>query len=618
MSDAVQNPAQVAAQEAWTQLQACLDQRHSFLFEAGAGSGKTYSLVEALRYLINRDGTELIRNHQQVACITYTNVATKEIVTRTDQHPAIYSSTIHSFCWTLIHGFQPFLRKEIPNIEGWPDRLKDSAKHIVSRMVKERVESSGEKGADVHALEASLQQDQKRLESVGTRNVEYSLGHSRADQTTISLGHNDVLVLAAKLLANEKFRRILVSRFPIILIDEYQDTDNVIFDALKAHVLGTDGSPLFGFFGDHWQKIYGTGCGKIDHPKLKSIGKKANFRSVPAIVDCLNRMRPELPQEVKDPSATGSAVVFHTNEWEGSRQTGGHWVGDLPATVAHSYLQAVQKKLVDIGWAFTPEASKVLMLTHKVLAAEQGYRQLAATFSRTESYIKKEDPHISLLVDTVEPVSRAFEGKRYGEMFGVLGGKTQVIKSCADKKAWSEHIAILLKFRETQNIGTVLDHLRNGQLFPVPEAVERKERAIEMLGASPVPDEDDELKHLRQLRDVPYKEVIALTKFIDEKTLFSTQHGVKGAEFENVLVVFGRGWNQYNFAQFLEWSGAAGVPCDKTDTYERNRNLFYVACSRPKRRLALLFTQKLNAGALATLEGWFGKTAVIPLPDIAS
>jgi DNA helicase-2/ATP-dependent DNA helicase PcrA len=248
MPDAPPNPAQVAAQESWAQLQACLDQRHSFIFEAGAGAGKTYSLIEALRYLIKRDGTELIRNHHQVACITYTNVATKEIETRTDQHPAIYSSTIHSFCWTLIQGFQPFLRKEIPNIEGWPERLKESAQRAVDRMLKERVEAMVEAMVEadadqIAAIAESFVQDRIKLESVGTRNVEYSLGHSRADKTTISLGHNDVLVLAAKLLENEKFRRLLVNRFPVVFIDEYQDTDNVIFDALKAHVIGTDGSP---------------------------------------------------------------------------------------------------------------------------------------------------------------------------------------------------------------------------------------------------------------------------------------------------------------------------------------------------------------------------------------
>lgn len=617
MPDAVTNPAKLAAQEAWSQLQACLDQRHSFIFEAGAGAGKTYSLIEALRYLIKRDGTELIRNHQQVACITYTNVATKEIETRTDRHPEIYSSTIHSFCWTLIQGFQPFLRKEIPNIEGWPERLKESAQRAVDRMLKERVEAMVDADADqIAAIAMSFVQDRIKLESVGTRNVEYSLGHSRADKTTISLGHNDVLVLAAKLLENEKFRRVLVNRFPVVFIDEYQDTDNVIFDALKAHVIGTDGSPLIGFFGDHWQKIYGTGCGKIEHPKLKPIGKKANFRSVPAIVDCLNRLRRELPQAVEDPSAVGEVVVFHTNEWKGERQTGAQWKGDLPDTVAHSYLQVVLKSLAEAGWDFAPEASKILMLTHNVLAAEQGYRQLAAALPRTESFIKKEDPHIAFLVDTVEPVCGAFARKRYGEMFAAFGAKLQVIGSHGDKAAWSEHLASIVKLRETETIGTVVDHVRKRHLFPMPEAVERKERALEKLGAAPVPDEADEITRLRQLRAVPYKQVVALRQFIEEKTPFSTKHGVKGLEFENVLVVFGRGWNLYNFAQFLEWSGASGVPAGKTDTYERSRNLFYVACSRPKKRLALLFTQELTPGALATLAAWFGDAAIRPLPNL--
>lgn len=484
-------------------------------------------------------------------------------------------------------------------------------------MIKERVEAIVEAEADqIAAIAMSFQQDRIKLESVGTRNVEYSLGHPRADKTTISLGHNDVLILAAKLLENEKFRRVLVNRFPVVFIDEYQDTDNVIFDALKAHVIGTEGSPLIGFFGDHWQKIYGTGCGKIEHPKLELIGKKANFRSVLAIVDCLNRLRRELPQAVEDPSAVGEVVVFHTNEWKGERQTGAQWKGDLPDIVAHSYLKVVLKKLAEAGWNFAPETSKILMLTHNVLAAEQGYRQLAAALPRTESFIKKEDPHIAFLVDTVEPVCGAFARKRYGEMFAVFGARLQVIGSHGDKAAWSEHLASVVKLRETETIGTVVDHLRKRHLFPMPDAVERKERALEKLGAAPVPDEADEITRLRQLRAVPYKQVIALRQFIEEKTPFSTKHGVKGLEFENVLVVFGRGWNLYNFAQFLEWSGASGVPAGKTDTYERNRNLFYVACSRPKKRLALLFTQELTPGALATLASWFGDAAIRPLPSL--
>ena len=45
-----------------------------------------------------------------------------------------------------------------------------------------------------------------------------------------------------------------------------------------------------------------------------------------------------------------------------------------------------------------------------------------------------------------------------------------------------------------------------------------------------------------------------------------------------------------------------------------DRNLFYVACSRPQKRLAILFTQLLSPGAMATLENWFEADAVTPAP----
>ncbi|MCF5571277.1 hypothetical protein GIV66_31455, partial [Pseudomonas sp. PA-3-11C] len=50
------------------------------------------------------------------------------------------------------------------------------------------------------------------------------------------------------------------------------------------------------------------------------------------------------------------------------------------------------------------------------------------------------------------------------------------------------------------------------------------------------------------------------------------------------------------------------------EKFESNRNLFYVACSRPKVRLALLFTQLLSQAALAQITAWFGAEHVFELP----
>ena len=87
--------------------------------------------------------------------------------------------------------------------------------------------------------------------------------------------------------------------------------------------------------------------------------------------------------------------------------------------------------------------------------------------------------------------------------------------------------------------------------------IENKERRLqEWLQQNPEEREESRsLSELNNLRATAYSEVIALANFLNDSTPFNTKHGIKGAEFENVLVVCIRGWNQYNFNQFLEWAG---------------------------------------------------------------
>ncbi len=129
------NPAEVAAQKALEQMFQCIQERRNFRLEAGAGAGKTYSLVKALQRIIDNDGTELIRRHQKVACITYTNVATEEVTKRTDGHPAVQASTIHSFCWELCKNFQAALRQEVLNIPRLAEKI-DEARGLAGQVVR--------------------------------------------------------------------------------------------------------------------------------------------------------------------------------------------------------------------------------------------------------------------------------------------------------------------------------------------------------------------------------------------------------------------------------------------------------------------------------------------------
>jgi DNA helicase-2/ATP-dependent DNA helicase PcrA len=570
---AVLSPALLAAQEAEAQVSHCLQERRHFLLEAGAGAGKTYSLVEVLKQLLKTERNALRKNNQQIACITYTNAAADVITSRIDRDKLVAVSTIHAFCWSLIRSFQPALRKSLHKIPEWQERIAEAG-------------------------------------DLGLRLVEYDLGYRKITDEVISIHHDDVLTIMAEFLLNAKFQSILVGRYPYIFIDEYQDSNAEMMAAVKTHLFPRAGGPLIGLFGDHWQRIYDETCGHVTDQVLLEIGKKANFRSATSVVTVLNKFRPELPQAFRDEGFIGTADVFHTNNWVGTRRTGaggGHWKGDLPPDVAHQILESCIVSLKASGWDFAPQKTKVLLLTHNGIAAEQGYGELARVFRNNDLFAKKTDEHVAFFADKLEPAAIAYQSHRYGEMFDILGDEAPRMSSHSEKENWSAAMDALMGLRETGTIGEVVDYLMATGYPRLPEKVYRQERETQAWQDEAGVETPDIITRVRGMRARPYSEMIALVRYLDGHTPFATKHSVKGDEFENVLVVLGRGWNQYNFDQFLELSASpATVPADRRDFFERNRNLFYVCCSRPTTRLTLLFTQLLSNTSLQTLQAWFG------------
>jgi len=578
------NPALEAAQQASQEMFAAIRSNTCFRVEAGAGAGKTYSLIEALNDLCKTKAAEFAKNGEKIACITYTNAAKDVIQERTDNHPVILTDTIHSFAWSLLKGFQPALRELIPSLgEKWEKRIEEAG-------------------------------------GLSSQKIVYDLGYPSADSATIDLHHDDVIKLMAIFLEKSKFRSLIKSTFPILFIDEYQDTDIELANALVKNLIEEPSGILVGLFGDHWQKIYGSKvCGLIENDKITEISKNANFRSDKYIVECLNRMRPELLQHEVDPDSTGEITVFHSNGFQGDRMTTNHWQGDLPEANAHEYLLRAKARLENHGWDFASKHTKILMLTNNVLASEQGYRNLAGCFRDTDDFLKKKNHYIKLFLETVEPICEHFILGHYGAMFSVLGAKHPKLSCQQDKARWSADLNKLIEKREVGSVRDVLDLLKETsrpQLSAKVAAAEVKlDRIVKAEDAgNEIEDLDVEFaKKLRELECISYKEVISLYKYVEDKTPFSTKHGVKGAEFDNVLVICGRGWNNYNWNQLLEWL-SDGPPADKKETFERNRNLFYVSCSRAKKRIALLFTQKLSVQALERIEHIFGKDNVVGEP----
>ena len=108
----------------------------------------------------------------------------------------------------------------------------------------------------------------------------------------------------------------------------------------------------------------------------------------------------------------------------------------------------------------------------------------------------------------------------------------------------------------------------------------------------------------QRIKSLPFTEIVNLYKFEEDLTPYSTQHGIKGAEFDNVFVILDNGrWNQYNFKYLFEKT------IGKESVIERTQKMFYVCCSRAKKNL-VVFYHKPSDAVLDKANDWFGNENV--------
>jgi len=529
------------------QIVSVLQQGKNFRVEAGAGSGKTYSLNKVIEWIQDNKWNEYRRKNQNVVCITYTNAAVDVIAERLSSDSFILPSTIHSFAWNAIKQYQSFLLKIISENENLQPREGDFYK---------------------------LEQ------------VQYTLGHRYQENGVLYLFHEDVITLFSALLDNAKFRRMFTDRFPLILIDEYQDSFKPIMDKFIEYFIAKETGPQFGFFGDAWQTIYqsNNACGLIEHDNIVEIKKVSNFRSAKRIVDLLNDIRPELPQVSAIDDFEGEVIVVTCDDYVGERRTDKNFKGDLPAEELKERLtnlkDHIKKKHISDN-----ESLKILMITHKVLASQQGYEKLLGIIDN--GLRDKEDIFLMFFMEMIEPIYRALEEMDMQLLFDTLKLKRYPIQTKSDKEKWKVFYEQLSQVRKQKTVDVLKVVIESG-LISVPPNIAAY---YDMYFTTP------DLCYcnttIKEFLDLEYEQFLAAINFLYPEADFSTEHGVKGEEYDNVIFVISKGWNQYQFETYAPMI-KNGYPQDKEASYIRNRNLFYVCCSRPKKRLFFFISVKLD------------------------
>lgn len=567
---------------------------------AGAGSGKTTSLVKALMHIKKSKG-ELFRSQdRQVACITYTEVARDEIWRDVGEDPLFHVSTIHSFLWTVAKSFQSDIRRWVRS------RIEEKIEEAEEKIGKPRT-----RPATKEKERANIVRYREQLEALGNvRGFRYGTGSDYANGV---LGHDDIIKMVPAMLAEKPLlRSLLANRFPFVLVDESQDTLGVVVETLKA--VRSDHQERFclGFFGDPMQMIYTTGIGDIaGGDGFEEITKPENFRCPPKVLKVTNAVRAE---------GDGLEQVSGRTSWD--------YDGSARLFVAGLDCDRIEtlKKLrgwlatanEDDGWLREEgeEKVKLLVIAHRMAARRLGFPDLFAAFNddRPPQGLKEGFaegtawpilPFLGYLLPLADAAGRGDDF----EVFRLVRENAPAMRP--DRLRDSAPASLLAGLRN--GVAEVCAALSGGGNVTVREVLrtafdhelldldERwRDRSSLLLGRTEADGEDESEEGssvIEKFLDCHAHQLWGYQRYVQDASVFSTQQGVKGAEFDRVLSVLDDEEGQHRQFSYDKYFNQA-EPSDtdrkhqeagEDSVIDRTRRLFYVSCSRATRDLAILY-----------------------------
>ena len=586
-----------------------------FVMIAGAGSGKTTSLIKALAHLSRTRAPVLRRRGQKIACITYTEVAVGEIWSDVGNDALFHVSTIHSFLWTVVHPFQEDLCQWVVG------RIEEKIVEAQEKLDNPRTRANTKEKA-----RQDIERYEHQSEALGSV-VRFQYG-TGSDYENGVLGHDDILKVGPFLIEQRPLLRTLVARtFPFIFVDESQDTNPAVVDALKLIANTVDVEFCVGFFGDPMQKIYTAGAGDIELGEgWNEITKAENFRCPQRVLDVANRIRAEDDgiQQVR------GRMMERVDELEPVEGTARLFI--LPADDRRTQRVAqVRQWLANTNgdglWLSDDHEAnvRVLVLVHRMAARRLGFTNLYAALNDHGSHKLKDG-----LLDGTAWVLRPFLAfllpltiaARTGADFDVMANLRRHCPLLAERDLAGRDVAELLR-RLQDDVTQLLTMFEDGSENTIRQVLEFvRDRGLtrldddfeSYLDHEEVDEEEDQRTEARSVNaflDCTADELWGYRTYIEDQSPFATQQGIKGAEFDRVLVVLDDEEARYNLFSYGKYFGTREL--SDTDTtniangtdsvVDRTRRLFYVCCSRAVRDLAvILFVHDVVATRRAALE----------------
>lgn len=606
-----------------------LEKPKSFFLYAGAGSGKTRSLVEAIRLVCREQGRRLSLTGQKIGVITYTNAACDEIKQRLEFDPRIEVSTIHAFAWSLIAGYDEDIRQWLA-----AKLLQDIAK-------LEEAQAKGRAGSKA-ATDRALSIESKLRRHAGLHAIiRFVYSPTGDNRTRDALSHAEVIAMTADFLVSKLgLRRLLITRFPILLIDESQDTNGTLMDALLGVEAANRGIFCIGLFGDMMQRIYGDGKDRLEQAIPESWArprKRMNHRCPIRVIELINKIRHDVDREEQVPrsdAAAGVARLFIVPQATANKTA-------IEAAIASKMAEITG----DQSWATQYEAVKTLALEHLMSARRFGFEEFFRPLYSVErirtSFLQGTGAGIGLFIREVLPLVMALRASNRFAVASIVRSTSpllerKMLEEAGDKqsdilskaKDVCDGLLALVSAEEMPSIRAVLGYVAETRLFTIPDilvpfttadkvalAGETKGEADDDVGEEEEVDPKSELGGWRQALEAPFDQIEKYDLYIRGVSQFDTHQGVKGLEFPRVMVIVSdeeaRGFMFAYDKLFGEKEKSKtdleNEAAGNETTIDRTRRLFYVTCSRAEESLAVVYyaADPTRVRDAMISKGWF-------------
>lgn len=595
---------------------------------AGAGSGKTRALTYRVAYLLDQGVPP-----QNILLLTFTNKAAREMSERVgalvkQDLSALWSGTFHSIGNRILRRHA----EELGLTPSFSIMDRDDQKSLLAGIIKAAgIETKNRRFpkpdvlASIFSLERNtgveldeiIESRYPYFEEWAEEIAQISTDYESKKREINSVDFDDLLVLPLELFRrNPELAELYQQRFRYLLVDEYQDTNHIqseLIDLLSA----PEHSVMV--VGDDAQSIYSWRGANMDHilsfpqryPEAKVFKIETNYRSVPEVLELsnaairANRKQFEKSLKAARPGGAATPALVAVNDPRTQAQFVAQRIVELHDEGIElsemAVLYRAHHQSLDVQLELTAE-SIPFSITSGLRFFEQAHMKDIAAYLRFVTN-PRDEVSFKRMVEMMPGVGPASGDKIWRAWRATEAGKASqppasysevMLDFPVPKKArafWEQLCYTLDELvddgtfaRPADMIFSVLEGVYDEYLKESYENYEQRLMDVQQLRqyAETYEDVNELLGELSLMGSVDGDPKAKESEAEGESVTLSSIHQAKGLEWKVVFVIW--------LSDGMFPNGRV-IESEDEDAMEEERRLFYVAVTRAKDELYLLYPQ---------------------------